>query len=157
MAEMEEWAGWAASACHLIGPQNKLETRCPCSVNLWSAKLLSDEHYCRKETYKLRFLWVITLIVVNNTIKIHPFQTDASGKVNMSSCPSVGVCAPEFREVSVGLELSGSGCWCGVSVVKPEQHLWKLPSMSSKLQGLLPCCTWLNILEFWWGKKAGRG
>lgn len=64
----------STSACHLIGPQCKLETRCPCCVNLWSATLLLDKHYCRKETYKLRLLWVITLLVVNNTIKIQCFS-----------------------------------------------------------------------------------
>lgn len=87
------------SACHLIGAQNKLETRCPCSVNLWSAKLLSDKHYCRKETYKLRLLWVITPLVVNNTVKIHPFQTDASGKAEYELLPIFrSLVATEFGE-----------------------------------------------------------
>lgn len=145
------------SACHLIGPQNKMETRCPCPVNLWSAKLLSDKHYCRKETCKLRLLWVITLLVVNNIIKIHPFQTDASGKVNMNSCPSLGVWLLQNSGRSQwAWSCSRSGCWCGVSMVKPEQHVEKLPSMFLKLQEVLLCCTWLNILEFWGGKGRQR-
>lgn len=36
-------------------------------------------------------LQIIALLVVNNTIKISTFQTDASGTVNMSICPSSGV------------------------------------------------------------------
>lgn len=94
-----------ASACHLIGPQYKLETRCPCCVNLWSATLLSDKHYCRKETYKLRLLWLIALLVVNNTIKIQCFSDRCFKKSECELLPIFrSLVAAEFRE-----GLSGPG------------------------------------------------
>lgn len=48
-------------------------------------------------------------------------------------------------------------------MVKPEQHLWKLPKFFLKktkpflkLQVLVSCCTWLNILELWGEKRQAE-
>lgn len=90
MDELKEW-WWVSNgtaAWHLMGAQYKLVTGFPCFVSLWPTELLSDKHYCRKETRKLMLLCIIVLLVVNNAIKISTFQTDASGTVNMI-CESV--------------------------------------------------------------------
>lgn len=50
-------------------------------------------------------LQITALLVVNNTIEISTFQTDASGMVDMSICPSSGVCF--LQNLMEGL--SGSG------------------------------------------------
>ena len=89
-----------------MGVQYELVARFPCSANLWTTKLLSDKHYCRKETHKLVLLWIIALLVVNNTIEISASQTDASGIVNVGICPSSGVWF--LRNLMEGLSRSGA-------------------------------------------------